>query len=153
MPVALSADRPPPLSLSSCDRSRPLVFLTAVFAFLGADRPGVLFSSSASSASRSAFFRASSAFFAASASLVVAQKRVSGHESAMQVYRHRSGPGTVCVRAGPCRRADSSGGALADGSQTGMVAAQKSFSSEASSRPCSREDDARCADKKHVTHT
>jgi hypothetical protein len=71
MPDALSAGSPLPVSPSSCDRSSPLLFLTAVLAFLGADRPGVFFSSSASKASRSAFFRACSAFFAASASLEV----------------------------------------------------------------------------------
>ena len=58
-----------PLSSSSCDRSSPLVFLTAVLEFLGADLEGRFFSSSASRASFSAFLRAASAFFAASASL------------------------------------------------------------------------------------
>ncbi len=68
MPVALSADSG--LSdASSCERSRPLVFLGAVLLFLALARDGVLASSSASSASRSAFLRASSAFLAASASL------------------------------------------------------------------------------------
>lgn len=70
MPDALSAPSGPLSSTSSCERSRPLVFFWADFAFLGADRPGVFFSSSASSASRSAFFFASSSFLAASASLV-----------------------------------------------------------------------------------
>ena len=46
-----------------------LGFFAAVFAFLGAARPGVFFSSSARRASRSAFFRAASAFLAASDSL------------------------------------------------------------------------------------
>lgn len=61
MPVALSSDRGP--STSTRAWSMPFVFLTAVFAFLGAARLGRVFSSSASRASRSAFFRAASAFF------------------------------------------------------------------------------------------
>src|ERR1700761_9617948 len=69
MPEALSDDRGPSDGESSWDRSRPLVFLGADFAFLTLDRPGVLCSSSASRVSRSAFLRACSAFLAASASL------------------------------------------------------------------------------------
>lgn len=71
MPVALSAARLPlPPSSWPKAASIPLVFLTAVLAFLGAERPGVLFSSSASAASRSAFLRAASAFFASVFSLL-----------------------------------------------------------------------------------
>lgn len=53
----------------------PLVFFWADLAFLGADLPGVFFSSSASSASLSAFLRAASAFLAASSSLDHTKKR------------------------------------------------------------------------------
>ena len=52
---------------SSWERSRPRVFLTAVFAFFGAARAS--FSSSASKASFSAFLRAASAFLASASSL------------------------------------------------------------------------------------
>lgn len=69
IPVALRAgvDVPVEEGESSWERSRPRVFLTATFAFLGAARAS--FSSSARRASFSAFFRACSAFLAASASL------------------------------------------------------------------------------------
>ena len=75
MPVALRAGfafEVPGSSSSSWERSRPLVFLTAVLAFLGAARAlAVSFSSAASRASFSAFLRAASAFLASSASLMV----------------------------------------------------------------------------------
>lgn len=73
MPEALSAVAPPVASSSSCDRSSPRVFFAAALVFFGWVRPGVLASSSASSASLSAFLRAASAFFAASASLEAAK--------------------------------------------------------------------------------
>ena len=73
MPVALRA--PGALveeegASSSCERSRPLVFLTAVLAFLGAARAfAVSFSSAARRASFSAFLRAASALRASASSL------------------------------------------------------------------------------------
>ena len=80
MPEALSVVSFVSTGASSCARSRPLegaaVFLVADLLFLGALRAGVLFSSSARRASRSAFLRASSAFLAASASLSSGQYRV-----------------------------------------------------------------------------
>lgn len=67
MPVALSAAVLELPVSSSCERSRPRVFLTACLEFLGAARAPA--SSSARRASFSAFLRACSAFLAASASL------------------------------------------------------------------------------------
>lgn len=73
MPVAFSSERG--VSRSPNASSIPLVFFAAVFAFLGADRPGVLLSSSARRASRSAFLRAASAFFASACSLSVPSRQ------------------------------------------------------------------------------
>jgi len=69
MPVALRAGLPLDVegSESSWERSRPLDFLTAVFAFLGVGRAS--FSSSTRRASFSAFFRAISCFLASASSL------------------------------------------------------------------------------------
>lgn len=77
MPVALRAVRAedeevvgPLLSSSSWERSRPRVFLTACFEFLGA----VVFvedSSAARRASFSAFLRAASCFFKSASSLEI----------------------------------------------------------------------------------
>ena len=70
MPVALSAGLDFDVDVegsSSWERSRPRVFLTAVFVFLGAAR--AFFSSSARRASFSAFLRAASAFLASASSL------------------------------------------------------------------------------------
>lgn len=74
IPVALRAglafdDADEDGSSSSEERSRPLVFLTAVLAFLGVGRAS--FSSSARRASFSAFLRAASCFFASASSLWV----------------------------------------------------------------------------------
>lgn len=73
MPVALRAglafDADEDGSSSSEERSRPLVFLTAVLAFLGVGWAS--FSSSARRASFSAFLRAASCFFASASSLWV----------------------------------------------------------------------------------
>lgn len=54
------------------------VFLTAVLVLRGCERPGVLRSSSARSASRSAFLRCASALLAASASLYARQQPWTG---------------------------------------------------------------------------
>ena len=62
-------------SSSREERSRPLVFLTAVLAFLGVERAS--FSSAARRASFSAFLRAASCFFASASSL---RKRSEGIE-------------------------------------------------------------------------
>ena len=71
IPVALSAGLALEVdeegSSSSEDRSSPLVFLTAVLAFLGVGRAS--FSSSARRASFSAFLRAASCLFASASSL------------------------------------------------------------------------------------
>lgn len=71
IPVALRAgfalDADEEDSSSREERSRPLDFLTAVLAFLGAERAS--FSSAARRASFSAFFRAASCFFASASSL------------------------------------------------------------------------------------
>ena len=71
MPVALRARLPLEVdeegSSSSEERSRPLVFLTAVLVFFGVGRAS--FSSAARRASFSAFFRAASCFFASASSL------------------------------------------------------------------------------------
>ena len=63
-------------SSSREERSRPLVFLTAVLAFLGVERAS--FSSAARRASFSAFLRAASCFFASASSLrpVIRQDRI-----------------------------------------------------------------------------
>lgn len=75
---------------SSWSRSSPLVFFCADLAFLGADLPGVFFSSSASSASLSAFLRAASAFLAASSSLF-AEGGHSQHRTATSETARRDG--------------------------------------------------------------
>ena len=72
IPVALRAGLPFEIedegsSSSSEERSRPLVFLTAVLVFLGVGRAS--FSSAARRASFSAFLRAASCFFASASSL------------------------------------------------------------------------------------
>ena len=73
IPVALRAALPFEVedegSSSSEERSRPLVFLTAVLVFLGVGRAS--FSSAARRASFSAFLRAASCFFASASSLEV----------------------------------------------------------------------------------
>ena len=71
MPVALRAGLPFELeeegSSSREERSRPLVFLTALLVFLGVGRAS--FSSAARRASFSSFFRAASCFLASASSL------------------------------------------------------------------------------------
>ena len=72
MPVALSAglvfeEEEGSSSSSREERSRPRVFLTAVFVFLGVGRAS--FSSAARRASFSAFRRAASCFLASASSL------------------------------------------------------------------------------------
>lgn len=82
--------RSPESPKSSWFRSSPLVFFCADLAFLGADLPGVFFSSSASSASLSAFLRAASAFLAASSSLF-AEGGHSQHRTATSETARRDG--------------------------------------------------------------
>ena len=75
IPVALRApgaveDADDEGSESSCERSRPRVFLTAVLAFAPLGVARASFSSSARRASFSAFLRAASAFLASASSLL-----------------------------------------------------------------------------------